>query len=260
MANFNKDELILDRVRSMSVNELDTNKMLFRLTSLEEPTLGCTAEGEEVTDAVGSVITTLYRAKKATFGATNSLISLGLAAAQYGTKKEVATLGNAISVPTYEIVEVADGKITLANKPNADIKYIYAIEKDGVGTTYESGEAAGTDKFVHVSGSKEITVGTEIKGKIYVEYTYDSENAVKVKNSASAYPEAVSLVIYAYFKDKCNENKVYSGIIICPKAKLDPSQVELALTSTGKHPFTFQMMKDYCDEVNDELFTIIVSE
>jgi hypothetical protein len=54
---------------------------------------------------------------------------------------------------------------------------------------------------------------------------------------------------------------VYSGKIICPKAKLNPEQVELALTSTGKHAFEFQMMRDYCaEEGADELFSIIVSE
>ena len=56
---FNPNELILDRVRSLVWNDLTTGQMLFRLTSLENPTLQCTAEGEEVTDAVGAVITTL---------------------------------------------------------------------------------------------------------------------------------------------------------------------------------------------------------
>ena len=65
--------------------------------------------------------------------------------------------------------------------------------------------------------------------------------------------------IYAYFRDKCNENLVYSGVIIANKAKLNPESVELALTSTGKHAFEFQMMRDYCDE-EAELFSIIVAE
>ena len=93
---FNKNELILDRVRSLVANDLSTGQMLFRLTSLEEPSLQCTAEGEEIVDAIGALITTLYRAKKATFSATNSLISLDLAAAQYGAKKEVGSADNKI--------------------------------------------------------------------------------------------------------------------------------------------------------------------
>lgn len=255
----NKNELILDKVRSLVAHALDTGKMLFRLTSLEEPSLSCTAESEEVTDAIGSVITTLYRAKKATFSATNSLISLDLAAAQFGTTKQVATTENQIVDYTYEILTIAEGKVTLKNTPSAEIKYIYSIVDGEIGTTYEAGTEASATEFVQQA--KEITVPTGLTGKVYVEYTYLTSKAVKISNKASEFPSACSLVIYAYFKDKCNENLVYSGKIICPKAKLNPEQVELALTSTGKHAFEFNMMKDYCaDEGEDELFAIIVSE
>ena len=115
---FNKNELILDRVRSLVAHDLSTGELLFRLTSLEEPSLQCTAEGEEVTDAIGAVITTLYRAKKATFSATNSLISLDLAAAQYGAAKKVGGKdGVKIIDYTYEILTVKDGKVTLKHTP-----------------------------------------------------------------------------------------------------------------------------------------------
>lgn len=111
---FNKNELILDRVRSMSFSDLETGELLFRLTSIEDPTLNCTAESEEVTDALGSVITTLYRAKKATFSATNSLLSIDLAAAQFGSKKEVASTTAKITNYEYEILEANAGKIVLS--------------------------------------------------------------------------------------------------------------------------------------------------
>lgn len=269
---FNKNELILDRVRSLAAHDLEDNKLLFRLTSLEDPTLGCTAEGEEITDAIGAVITTLYRAKKATFSATNSLISLDLAAAQYGAKKISAGVtkdekGNIIA-PTitdyaYEILKIVDGEeLKLSHKPVKDsIKWIYTIENNEIGTAYAVGAAASeTDAVVSEDGV--ITLPTSVNsGKIYVEYMYESENAVQIVNKASQFPSAVSVVIYAYFKDVCNENKVYSGKIVCPKAKLNPESVELALTSTGKHAFEFTMMRDYCsEEGEDELFSIIVSQ
>lgn len=260
---FNKNELILDRVRSLVTHDLATGQLLFRLTSLEEPSLQCTAEGEELTDAIGAVITTLYRAKKATFSATNSLISLDLAAAQYGTKKVVGSADNKIVDSTYEILTIpADATtITLAHVPVNDIKFIYSIVNGEIGTAYKAGADASATEFVVNAESKTITLPTGLTGKVYVEYQYETENAVLIKNRASQFPEACSLTIYAYFKDKCNENLVYSGKIICPKAKLNPEQVELALTSTGKHAFEFTMMKDYCaDEENDELFTIIVAQ
>ena len=269
---FNKNELILDRVRSLtahSINNEDYGALLFRLTSLEDPSLNTTAEGEEVVDAIGAVITTLYRAKKATFAASNSLISLDLAAAQYGTKKEFVGGKNAndeeiksITDYAYEILKVADGTVKLANKPNVDsIKYIYTIENNQIGTAYKVGSAANETDFV-VADDGTITLPTSVTaGKVYVEYTYESSSAMKVTNRASEFPTACSVVIYAYFKDVCNENKVYSGKIICPKAKLNPESVELALTSTGKHPFEFVINRDYCsEEGEDTLFEIILSE
>ena len=259
---FNKNELILDKVRSLTTHDLETNELLFRLTSLEDPSLSCTAEGEEVVDAIGALITTLYRAKKATFSASNSLISLDLAAAQYGTKKEEGAEGATITDYAYEILKVEGASVKLANEPNVDsIKYIYTIENNEIGTAYKAGAAASDTEFV-VAEDGTITLPTSVTtGKVYVEYTYENANAIRVVNKASNFPSACSMVVYAYFKDVCNENKVYSGKIICPKAKLNPEQVELALTSTGKHAFEFQMMKDYCAEEGfDELFSIVISQ
>lgn len=268
---FNKNELILDRVRSLAAHDLETKKLILRLTSLEDSSLNCTAEGEEITDAIGALITTLYRAKKATFSATNSLVSLDLAAAQYGANKVVAGVtedkdGNIIAPKitdyAYEILKVEGESVKLAHVPNVDsIKWIYTIENNEVGTAFAVGAAAtATEAVVAEDGT--ITLPTSVtSGKIYVEYTYEAENALRIVNKASEFPEAVSVVIYAYFRDVCNENKVYSGKIICPKAKLNPESVELALTSTGKHPFEFTINRDYCsEEGEDTLFEIIVAE
>ena len=256
---FNKNELILDRVRSLTAHELSSGEMLFRLTSLEEPSLSCTAEGEELTDAIGATITTLYRAKRATFSATNSLLSLDLAAAQFGTKKEIGSETSKIKVPTYELLTVAEGETTVELKhvPVEEIAYIYSIVNGEIGTSYTSATEASATEFV--ANGKVITVPTGLTGKVYVEYVYETENANRIVNKTSEFPEACSMKIYAYFRDKCNENLVYSGVIISQKAKLNPEQVELALTSTGKHAFEFQMMRDFCEEDAD-LFTIIVAE
>jgi hypothetical protein len=258
----------LDRVRSLTCHDLEDNKMLLRLTSLEDPSLNTTAEGEEVVDAIGALITTLYRAKKATFSASNSLVSLDLAAAQYGSKKEV---GSATDF-TYEILEVKGGEVTLAHAPiEGSIKWIYTIDKNEIGEGYSATGSAASETEAVVAADGKITLPTAVDTdgnkifadgkKVYVEYNYINDKAVRVVNRASEFPSAVSVVIYAYFRDVCNENKVYSGKIICPKAKLNPESVELALTSTGKHPFEFVINRDYCaEEGQDELFEIILSE
>lgn len=257
----NPNELILDRVRYLTAHDLETKEKLFMLTQLEDPSLNCTAEGEDVTDAVGALITTMYRSKQAEFTATNSLLSIDLAAAQFGSKKEVAGEGNVIVDWTYEFIDIpADAtEVSLKHKPVADsVKFIYAVENGAAATSYKVGAAASATEFV-IDEAGKITLPTGMTGKIFVEYQYESASAVRVVNKASEFPEACEVVIYCIFRDVCNENKVYAGKIICPKAKLDPSSVELALTSTGKHAFTFKMFKDYCS-VDEELFTIIVAE
>lgn len=257
---FNKNEVVLEKVRQASYYNLEDGKLELRITSIEDPTLGCTAEGEEVVDAIGSLITTIYRAKKATFGGSNSLLSFDLAAKQYGAEKEVASADKKITNYAYEILEVSGATVTLKNKPNVDsIKWIYAIEGGEIGTAYKAGSAAAETEFV-VAEDGTVTLPTTVtSGKVYIEYAYDTENAVRVVNRASQFPTAGRLVILAYFRDKCTD-KLYSGAVVCPKAKLNPESVELNLTATGKHPFEFTMMKDYCDELNDELFEIILSE
>lgn len=257
----NKSELILDKVRSASVKDLATGQILYRLKQVEEPTLTCTSEAEEVVDAIGAVITTLYRAKKATFGGSNSLINFDLAAAQYGSTKEQATSQDKIIDSTYEVLDVG-GTMQLSHAPVTDsVKYVYVIEDGELGTAYEVGSTASATEAV-VAADGTVTAPTSVtSGKLYVEYNYETENAFKIRNKASDFPEACSVVVYAYFKDVCNENIVYSGKIIIPKAKLNPESIELALTSAGKHPFEFTIMKDYCaEEGNDTLFDIIVSE
>lgn len=265
---FNVNELIIDRVRSLTAHDLTSGEMLFRLTSLEDPSLNTSAEGEEVTDAIGALITTLYRAKKATFSASNSLVSLDLAAAQYGSKKEY---GTEIDY-TYDILEIKNGEVTLTHTPiEGSVKWVYVIDKNEVSAAYDATGAEANDKQAVVATNGTITLPTAVneKGdkifadgkKVYVEYNYENKNAIRVVNRASEFPSAVSVVIYAYFRDVCNENTIYSGKIICPKAKLNPESVELALTSTGKHPFEFVINRDYCaEEGQDELFEIIISE
>ena len=96
------------------------------------------------------------------------------------------------------------------------------------------------------------------EGKVYVEYAYESEEAVRIVNKTNEYPTAGKLVILALFRDKCTD-KTILGSIICPKAKLNPESVDLALTPTGKHPFEYTMMKDFCSD-DEELFEIVLSK
>lgn len=253
----NVNELILEKVRSLIFTDLSDGSVIARLTKLEEPSLQTAAEAEEVTDAQGALITKLFKAKTGRFEATNSLFSVDLLAQQYGTEKEVASDTTKIIVPCEETLTVADGKITLSHKPVNEIKYIYRLENGALAQKYTLGTAASATEFT-VSDT-EITVPTDVTGKIYVEYEYESTSAIRVVNSTENFPETVGVKVFAIFKDMCNENVKYAGSIVAKKGKIDPSSLDVAFTATGKHAFAVDFMKDYCDEDGD-LFSVIVAE
>lgn len=269
---FNKNEVVLEKIKQASLYDLEDGRLLNRLTSIEDPSLNTTAEKEEVVDAQGNTITDIYRAKKATFSGSNSLFSFDLAASQFGTKKEVAgangidptTVGykpvDKIINYTAETMTIANGQVKLSRIPVAkSIKYIYIIEGGEIGWSYPVNDAAVSDKEAFVAEDGTITVPTGVtEGKVYVEYPYESTEAIRVVNHANEYPVAGKLVILALFRDKCTD-KTILGSIICPKAKLNPESVDLALTPTGKHPFEYTMMKDFCSD-EDELFEIVLSK
>lgn len=267
---FNKNEVVLERIKQASFYDFD-GKLLNRLTSIEDPSLNTSAEKEEVLNAQGNTITEIYRAKKATFSGSNSLFSFDLAASQFGVKKEVAgTEGIDPDTVSYTPVDkiinymaetkpIADGKVKLSKAPVAkSIKYIYIIENGEIGQSYPVNDGAASDTEAFVADDGTITVPTGVtEGKVYVEYPYESTEAIRVVNKANQYPAAGKLVILALFRDKCTDQTIL-GSIICPKAKLNPESVDLALTPTGKHPFEYTMMMDMCSD-EDELFEIVLS-
>lgn len=254
----NVNELILDKVRSLIFTDLADGSVIGRLTKLEDPSLQTAAEGEEVTDAQGALITKIFKAKTGRFEATNSLLSIDLLAQQYGTEKEVASETSTIVTPCEETLTVADGKITLSHTPSNTIKYIYKLENGTLAEKYVVGASASTTEFA-INGA-EITVPTGVTGKIYVEYEYEATSAVRVVNNTENFPEAVGVKVFAIFKDMCNENIKYAGSIVAKKGKIDPSSIDTAFTSTGKHSFAIDFMKDYCDEDAGDLFSVIIAE
>lgn len=66
--------------------------------------------------------------------------------------------------------------------------------------------------------------------------------------------------IFAVFRDMCNDNIKYAGVIRAARGRIDPSSIETALTATGKHSFDIDFLKDYCSGDDADLFSVIVAE
>lgn len=262
---FNPNELVLEKIRAVEEYDPATSELLSRSTQIESPSLKTSAESSNVTDAMGAPIMTFYNAQSGTFGYTNSLLSLDLAASQFGTKKEVADESNKMTIPVSETIAIgSDNTVTLKYVPvgtkGAEVKYVKVInENNTFGETYEVSASAAEGKFTLDAASKKITLPTGVNGRVFVNYNRETENAVHIGKSAESAPGVVSLLVHAIFHDPCNKNIVYAGVISIPRAEHDISSVELNLTPDGKHAASYKLQKPYCD-ADAKLFDIFVSE
>lgn len=264
--SFNPNELVLERIRAVEEYNPSTMELEGRYTQIESPSLQTSANGTQVTDAMGAEIVTFYNAQQGTFSFTNSLHSLDLMASQFGTKKEVADNKSKITVPVSEIIEIKDKVATLKYAPvgtsGAEVQYAKVInENNTFGKTYKAASTSGeAGTFVVDATAKTLTFNDDVEGRVFVQYERESENSVKVTKNTDALPEIKTLLIHAIFHDPCNPNLVYAGVIYVPRAQINPETVEVNLTPDGKHSAEYKLQKPYCASNNSKLFDIIVSE
>lgn len=263
--SFNPNELILEKIRAVEEYDPATGELIGRYTQIEDPSLQTSADARDVTDAMGTPIQIFYQAQKGTFSFTNSLFSLDLAASQFGTIKKVASDSEKITMPVSEIITIgSDHTIKLKYVPvgtaGAEVKYVKVINNNNTfGETYEVSATAGERKFTIDAENKTITLPDSVSGRVFVSYEKETSTAVQVVKRTDGVPDVKTLWIHAIFHDPCNKNLVYAGVIICPRAQIDPSSVELTLKSDGKHPAQYTLNKEYC-EGDGKLFEILVSE
>ena len=262
---FNPNELVIERVRSVEEYNPETNEFLRRYTQIEDPSLKFTADGTDVTDAMGAPITTFYNAQAGTFDFSNSLFTLDGASSQFGAKKVVATTDNKIKVPVSETITIgSDHTAVLKYVPvgtqKAEIKYVQVINPDNTyGKTYEVSPTPGEDKFTLDAAAKKITLPEDVTGRVFVNYVRESEEAAMITKSADSIPEVVTLLIHVIFHDPCNVNNVIAGVVRAERAQIDPSSIEISLKSDGKHAMSYKLQKPYCSE-DAKLVDIIVSK
>lgn len=261
---FNPNELVLERIRAVEEYDPSTMELQGRYTQIEDPSLQTSADGTQVTDAMGAEIVTFYNAQQGTFSFTNSLHSLDLMASQFGATKEIADVDNKITVPVSEVIEIQNNVATLKYTPigttGAEVKYAKVInENNTFGTTYSVSATAGDGVFVVDATAKTLTFPDGTTGRVFVQYERESESAVRVTKKTDGVPEVKTLIIHAIFHDPCNTNLIYSGTIYVPRAQINPESVDLNLTPDGKHSAEYRLQKPYCDDTA-KLFDIIVSE
>ena len=268
---FDLNSFVIDRPVRGIMRDTATGELLWMVNQIEDPTLTMDSESTDAVDAIGVPIMNFERNKSCEFSASNSLLDLGLLAAQSGSTKKVAGGSVTFDVTTIEeITWVAGSDVTLKHVPigttGNEIPFIYALNGDGTyGTKYTIGAAAGAGVYKVVPATKKITPPTDVttqeRALVIYKYTADgsaNNGAVQVSGDAVNFPAAGRFMLEVLGADTCNISTKYYGYLEFPQAKLT-SQFDITMTTDGKHPFTIRCMQEYCD-AEKKLFTLTVPE
>ena len=249
---FDLNNFVIDRiVRGVALNQKD-DSILFSINQIQNASLNCASESADAVDALGTPIATFYRAKSAEFSAENALYDMNLMATQLGTKKNIASSANKITVPAMESFTVVEGgTYTLKHTPKTPITEIYALNGDSTfGVKYTKATDASATEFA-ISG-KIITVkvattadtaGIPVGTEMFVMYEYETENAVEVVNSATNFPVGCKFIMEVLGCDVCDQTNLVYAYVIFNNFKLSPD-FDWSIQTDGSHPFSGKAQQD----------------
>ena len=253
MAKFNPNEVVFEKIRYIEEFDPSTMQLLSRVTNAKEPALNFSSEGTTVTDAQGAEIVTFYNAATGTLSYTNAITSFDLMAEQFSSEKNVATESNKIIVPVSEVLEITGNKVVLKHIPvgtaGAEIKYVQLInDENEFGETLEVSASVAAGKFTVDAANKTLTFNAGLSGRVIVDYQAEMAEAISLAKTTDSMPPVRTLHVHCYFRNKCNSNVKYIGVLRFERAQIDISSVDINLTPDGGHGVTYKLQKPYCNE------------
>lgn len=257
----NIDNLVINRALSGSLLNKKSGEAYYSLNQISEPSLEVTGEQVYATDALGAKVATFDRNKEASLSGSNAFVNLGLAAAQFGSDKKVASDDVKIIVPVREVLTVASGEVELKDTPVAtEVISVSVMTKDGgIVQTLSRADGAAAGKFA--IADKKITVDTATvpdETTLVVLYKKESGSAIQIENRADCFAKGGEFWLEVLFVDPCDTNTEYHGFLVFPNAKMS-NETTIDFNNEATHGFTIEAMQDYCDP-DKKLFYIVVSE
>ena len=257
----NIDNLVINRALSGSMLNKSTGEAFYSLNQITEPSLECTGETVYSVDAQGIKVAAFDRSKEASLSGSNAFVNMGLAAAQWGSDKKVASTSEKIVVPVREVVAVASGSATLSATPaTGEIVSVSVMTKDGgIGETLSQADAAAAGKF-KIEGTTITVETTSVPDgtNLVVLYKKESEEAIMIENRADCFAKGGEFWLEVMFVDPCDTNVEYHGFLVFPNAKMS-NETTIDFNNEATHGFTIEAMQDYCDP-EKKLFYMVVSK
>lgn len=257
----NIDNLVINRALSGSMLNKSTGEAYYSLNQITEPSLECTGETVYSVDAQGIKVAAFDRSKEASLSGSNAFVNMGLAAAQWGSDKKVASTSEKIVVPVREVVAVTSGSATLSATPaTGEIVSVSVMTKDGgIGETLSQADAAAAGKF-KIEGTTITVETTSVPDgtNLVVLYKKESEEAIMIENRADCFAKGGEFWLEVMFVDPCDTNVEYHGFLVFPNAKMS-NETTIDFNNEATHGFTIEAMQDYCDP-EKKLFYMVVSK
>ena len=257
----NIDNLVINRALSGSMLNKSTREAYYSLNQITEPSLECTGETVYSVDAQGIKVAAFDRSKEASLSGSNAFVNMGLAAAQWGSDKKVASTSEKIVVPVREVVAVTSGSATLSATPaTGEIVSVSVMTKDGgIGETLSQADAAAAGKF-KIEGTTITVETTSVPDgtNLVVLYKKESEEAIMIENRADCFAKGGEFWLEVMFVDPCDTNVEYHGFLVFPNAKMS-NETTIDFNNEATHGFTIEAMQDYCDP-EKKLFYMVVSK
>ena len=260
--SFKLDDIVIDRI-VMATAEKTDGTILYTLTQLSEATIEVTAEAKEARDARGSLIQKFYQGKSGTLTATNAMINLNMLAAASGNEKQIAGAGaSMIQMPRILVVKQGTASVSLVNANTnetlvAGSVRVYELGNNGaLGKAYTLGTETATSSTFVISGTT-LTLPTDTTAdKFVIKYEKKSENAVKITNSSTKFPDTVQLTLKVLAIDPCEPDTLREAYIIIPSFQVSP-EVSITINTEGTLDYTGDLQVAYCSG-DQELYTIVM--
>lgn len=268
----NLNNVVIDRVLR-GIFSTKADGIVFSLNQVQNFSLNCTSESQEIVDALGVSIMELMRSKSVEASAENAIFDLGLMAAQYGTSKVVADGEKKIIVPMMEDFEVTKATHTLKHIPIVKPAAIYELNGDStLGARYEIGKETDATETVAAYDDTDGTIKLPLslvteeklnaveKTEMFVMYDYESENAVEVINSANKFPTMGQMTFECLVHDVCDpESKIFAYVIL-PRFQLKSDFDWSVGGDSQTHPFSGKAHVDYCNKNKEMVRVVLVDD
>lgn len=269
----NKSSFVIDKIRRVLFFDGADDAVLFNLTQIEDVSMNATVDNNEVLDAMQNVIMTIEKAKNMEIAGNASFFDMALLGAQWGSGVEDSSATVKFAVPCFEpytyktdaATHELKHEIATGSLGTGIAKYAYKLNKDGsIAKKYEYvADTATADKFSMATTGNKTTftppTGSQDGDMFLIAYEYEANEtnkASRVVDNAEVSAKSGRLMIECLFRDICNKEIMYYGYVVCDNAQVD-GNVDVSLTTDGKHPFTIKAMPAYCAEEKNLLTFVI---